>query len=132
MDKTFRAQILRYRSTIQLKREKTKRKPTSIILIITFAIIILMLLLLTPQNPLNQLYSAYSIDSDENTSKRMSVYTGLVISEIMSSNAAAVTDENGAHADWIEIWNSSEHEINLFGLGLSDRGDKIQSITKKY
>lgn len=128
MDKTFRAQILRYRSTIQLKREKSKRKPTSIILIITFAIIILMLLLLTPQNPLNQLYSAYSIDSDENTSKRMSVYTGLVISEIMSSNAAAVTDENGAHADWIEIWNSSEHEINLFGLGLSDRGDKIQFL----
>ena len=36
------------------------------------------------------------------------LYSGLKISEIMSSNRASVTDETGGYPDWIEIWNSSD------------------------
>ena len=40
-------------------------------------------------------------------------YQGLVISEAMSANGSAVPDENGEYPDWIEIWNSSDHDISL-------------------
>ena len=55
-------------------------------------------------------------------------YAGLKISEIMPSNKASVTDENGGYPDWIEIWNSSDHEINLKGLGLSDDGTSVKFL----
>ena len=55
-------------------------------------------------------------------------YDGLRISEIMASNRTSVTDENGGYPDWVEIWNSSDHEINLKGLGLSDDGSSIKFL----
>ena len=55
-------------------------------------------------------------------------YDGLIISEVMSSNGTAVTDENGKYADWVEIWNSTEKSINLNGLGLSDKGDRVRFL----
>ena len=55
----------------------------------------------------------------ESPSAYSDTYEGLKISEIMSSNQSSVTDETGGHPDWIEIWNSSDHEINLKHLGLS-------------
>ncbi len=55
-------------------------------------------------------------------------YDGLKISEIMPSNRTSVTDETGGYPDWIEIWNSSDHEINLKGLGLSDDGSSVQFL----
>ena len=55
-------------------------------------------------------------------------YEGLRISEAMASNKAAVTDETGAYPDWIEIWNSSENDINLKGLGLSDDGSSVKFL----
>ena len=65
----------------------------------------------------------------ENTGdERVGEYAGLVISEIMPANAAAVTDENGSFPDWVEIWNSTDHMINLEGVGLSDKGDRIRFL----
>ena len=55
-------------------------------------------------------------------------YTGLKISEIMPSNRASVTDETGGYPDWIEIWNSSDHDINLKGVGLSDDGTSVKFL----
>ena len=55
-------------------------------------------------------------------------YQGLVISEAMSANGSAVPDENGEYPDWIEIWNSSDHDISLKGVGLSDRNDSIRFL----
>ena len=56
------------------------------------------------------------------------VYDGLKISEIMPSNRSAVTDETGGYPDWVEIWNSSDHEINLKGVGLSDDGSSVKFL----
>lgn len=58
-------------------------------------------------------------------------YAGLVISEIMASNHTAVPDENGEYHDWIEIWNSSDHTINLQNVGLSDNGESIKFLFPK-
>ncbi len=42
------------------------------------------------------------------------------INEIMSSNAATVTDDDGDYSDWIELYNAGTGIINLVGWGLSD------------
>ncbi|MBR4575603.1 MAG: lamin tail domain-containing protein [Clostridia bacterium] len=56
------------------------------------------------------------------------LYDGLKISEVMSSNRSSVTDETGGYPDWVEIWNSSEEEINLKGVGLSDDGTSVKFL----
>ena len=60
--------------------------------------------------------------------ERIGEYAGLVISEVMPSNVTAVTDENGSFPDWVEIWNSTDHLINLENVGLSDKGDRIRFL----
>ena len=42
------------------------------------------------------------------------------ISEVMASNGASVPDDRGEYGDWIEIWNSSANDIDMFNVGLSD------------
>ena len=64
----------------------------------------------------------------ESPSEYTDLYDGLKISEIMPSNRSSVTDEMGGYPDWIEIWNSSDHEINLKGLGLSDDGTSVKFL----
>ena len=44
----------------------------------------------------------------------------LVINEILTSNIASNTDEDGTPQDWIELYNNSDDAINLSGYGLSD------------
>ena len=44
-----------------------------------------------------------------------------VISEFMASNDAGVTDEDGSHADWIEIYNPGGTAVDLGGWFLSDK-----------
>ena len=55
----------------------------------------------------------------------LSTHAGLVLSEIMSDNASAFPDENGKFGDWIEIRNTTAAPMNLKGVGLSDRSDRI-------
>lgn len=47
-------------------------------------------------------------------------YEGLIITEVMSSNANSIADNNGEQDDWLELYNGSDHPINLLGLFLSD------------
>ncbi len=42
------------------------------------------------------------------------------INEFMSSNLAAIADEDGQHADWIELHNPTPESIDLGGWGLTD------------
>lgn len=65
----------------------------------------------------------------ENTGdEHVGEYAGLVISEVMPANSTAVMDENGKFPDWLEVWNSTDHRINLEGVGLSDKGDRIRFL----
>ena len=55
-------------------------------------------------------------------------YAGLVISEVMSANTSALPDENGRFPDWVEIYNSADHALNLDGVSMSNRPDKVKFI----
>ena len=47
----------------------------------------------------------------------------VVISEVMTANAAAWPTESGAFYDWLELWNRSDHSVQLGGYRLSDALD---------
>jgi hypothetical protein len=48
------------------------------------------------------------------------VSSQVLINEFSSLNVSGITDEDGDHSDWIELYNSSASEINLDGYYLSD------------
>lgn len=52
-------------------------------------------------------------------SERLSSQT-IVINEILASNSAINTDEDGSFEDWIELFNVSSETISLNGYGLTD------------
>ncbi len=54
-----------------------------------------------------------------------SVYEGLVISEVMSANSTAVPDENGEFYDWLELYNGTGADLNMEGVMLTNRNDRI-------
>ncbi len=45
---------------------------------------------------------------------------GLVINEIMASNASTIQDEDGDYEDWFEIYNGTNQTVNLQGYKISD------------
>jgi hypothetical protein len=49
--------------------------------------------------------------------------TGIRINEVMTSNKGTVSDGNGNFPDWLELYNSSDKDVNISGYGLSD--DKL-------
>jgi hypothetical protein len=51
--------------------------------------------------------------TDEGTS-------GVIINEVMTSNSGFLPDEQGEFPDWIELYNPTNGDINLYGFGLSD------------
>ncbi|MCI6377295.1 MAG: lamin tail domain-containing protein [Clostridiales bacterium] len=52
-------------------------------------------------------------------------YDGLVISEVMASNASAVPDENGEFSDWLELYNGTGQDLDMEGVMLTNRTDRI-------
>lgn len=46
--------------------------------------------------------------------------TGLMITELMAKNETGLRDEDGAFSDWIELYNSSNHEMDLTDWCLTD------------
>lgn len=52
----------------------------------------------------------------------------LVIHELMSANDGAVADAFGDSEDWIELYNGTDHAIDLTNFGLSDTLDKTKWI----
>ncbi|HEY0257813.1 MAG TPA: lamin tail domain-containing protein, partial [Candidatus Methylacidiphilales bacterium] len=49
-----------------------------------------------------------------------------VISEFMASNKHGLTDEDGKHSDWIEIYNPDETPANLDGWYLTDSASNLE------
>ena len=91
-----------------------------------------LLIMVTPKEV--QKHAYYSTGTEDGlveASKASTGYEGLRISELMSSNHTAVPDDHGAYSDWIEIWNSSDREINMEGVGLSDDGNAIRFLFPK-
>ena len=118
------------RSASRATKLRRRRKRLNFLLLAGFLAVTALIVLVTPKEPLQQ--AAYSIASEDGNIaggiRMVTQYEGLRISEVMPSNRSAVTDENGEYPDWIEIWNGSGKEINLKGLGLSDRSDSIRFL----
>jgi hypothetical protein len=49
-----------------------------------------------------------------------SANTNLSITELMAKNVTSITDEDGTHADWIELFNQGACPLNLDGWFLTD------------
>ena len=43
----------------------------------------------------------------------------------MAANSSAVPDENGNFSDWLELYNGTGHDLNLEGVMLTNRTDRI-------
>lgn len=95
-----------------------------LLIILLFSFVCVSIVLLTPKEP----FSSSSATDRGNTDNSDSNYSGLVISEVMPSNRSAVADDNGSYSDWVEIWNSSDCNISLKNVGLSDRDDTIRFL----
>jgi hypothetical protein len=53
----------------------------------------------------------------------------VLINEFSSSNISGITDEDGDHSDWIELYNNSAQEANLNGYYLSDDAHNLKKWT---
>lgn len=54
-----------------------------------------------------------------------SKYDGLVISEVMAANSSAVPDENGEFSDWMELYNGTGADLDMEGIMITNRTDRI-------
>lgn len=114
------------------KRKRKKSKATIILSLTVCAAVLVLLVLVCPWEPIRHAnYSVGSSDGTAQVGQPSNAYDGLRISEVMASNHGSVPDDNGAYPDWIEIWNSSEQDMDLEGVGLSDRGDSIRFLFPK-
>ena len=100
--------------------QKVKKKDSSKLAVLAVMLVILTgLIVFLPKEPMVVARNAQGGASDAR---------GLVLTEIMSDNASALPDENGAFGDWVEIQNTAEAPINMKNIGLSNRSDKIQFL----
>ena len=81
----------------KLRRRKTRM---NFIILAVFAALIAIMILVTPKEP--QRRATYSVGTEsglvgESEGEVIGAYDGLIISEIMSSNATAVNDEKGKY-----------------------------------
>ncbi|HHU03133.1 MAG TPA: hypothetical protein GXZ91_08420 [Christensenellaceae bacterium] len=108
------------------KTKLNKHTPSRRLLFtIIVAVLLVTFIILGPKEPMKK---ALNIDSDGSI---VSDYEGLLISEVMTSNTSALPDEKGRFSDWAEIWNSTDRQINLEGLTLSDRSDRAKFVFPK-
>src|SRR5882672_11184408 len=49
----------------------------------------------------------------------------VIISEFVASNSSGLTDEDGDHSDWIELFNTSASTVNLNGWYLTDNASNL-------
>ncbi|MBQ8654766.1 MAG: lamin tail domain-containing protein [Clostridia bacterium] len=113
-----------------VKRKKKSRKGI-ILALAAFVALLALIVMISPKEAVTRAHFTTGTQSgqvEEGLGTTGSLYEGLVISEVMSSNRTAVPDENGEYADWIEIWNSSDRAINIANVGLSDRNDSIRFL----
>lgn len=114
------------------KRKRKKSKATIILSLIVCAAALALLVVICPWEPMSHAtHSVGTADGNAQVGEHTNAYQGLRISEIMGSNHGSVPDDTGAYPDWVEIWNSSEHDMDLAGVGLSDRGDSIRFLFPK-
>lgn len=103
-----------------------RKKPAVLPGLLALLAVLALMVVVLPKEPLT--HAATSVQTTDGQAPQgtpSTAYKGFVISEVMSANSASVPDENGEFSDWLEVWNSSGSAIDLTGVGLSDRSDRI-------
>lgn len=100
------------------RKSRYNKKDVRMPLLLTLAGALLLFVIVMPKSPT---VKAVNVSS----SGVVSTHAGLRISEVMTDNAAALPDETGKFGDWVEIENTLDTPMNLKGVGLSDRSDRI-------
>ena len=96
------------------KRKRKKSKATIILSLIVCAAALALLVVICPWEPMSHAtHSVGTADGNAQVGEHTNAYQGLRISEIMGSNHGSVPDDTGAYPDWVEIWNSSENDMDL-------------------
>lgn len=103
------------------RRKKKKQKDTRLLALVVLGAVLALFVVVMPKVPIPKAVNV-------SASGQMSTHAGLVLSEIMSDNASALPDENGQFGDWVELHNTLSEPMNLAGVGLSDRGDRIKFL----
>ena len=60
-------------------------------------------------------------------SNKMYRYDGIMLSELMAADHQILEDELGEFNDWIELYNSTSHEINVAGMLIGDTMEPSES-----
>ena len=105
----------------KLSRRRGNKKDYRAVLLFALAGALVFFVLVMPKNPIAK---AMNVTADGT----VSTHAGLRLSEVMTDNAAALPDESGKFGDWVEIENTLDTPINLKGVGLSDRSDRIKFL----
>lgn len=50
----------------------------------------------------------------------------ILINEFLASNSTGLTDVDGDHSDWIELYNPGNESVNLYGWSLTDNESKLR------
>ncbi len=131
--KPLRQTPRRRSQNVQPEGERPRRKVrvTTVLALVLFSVLVVALVMISPKEPTGRAH--YSVGTQSGLVGEASngvdpYYSGLVVSEIMAANQTSVPDENGEYPDWVEIWNSSDHEVNMRNVGLSDAGDSIRFL----
>ena len=103
------------------RRRSANRKDSRLPMILLLAAVLIILILALPKQPVVKALNVSSSGS-------LSTHAGLVISEVMTDNVSSLPDENGKFGDWLEITNTLDKPLNLKGVGLSDRSDRIKFL----
>ncbi len=103
-------------------RRQRRRRIGNIMAMVLLVALVAALIMFCPKEPVRHAY--YTIGTTDNAVEAAGsvayLYQGLVISEVMTANQTAMPDEDGKYPDWVEIWNSSDQDIDLENVGLSD------------
>ncbi len=99
-------------------RHSANKRDVRLPLLIALGGLLALFVIMMPKTPVVKAVSA-------SASGNLSTHAGLELSEVMSDNASAYPDETGKFGDWVEIHNTLDTPINLKGVGLSDRSDRI-------
>ena len=101
-----------------IQRRKKRRAFSNALALVVLLAVVGFLVVVCPKEP--HKHAVNSVGGATAAGEATSYYSGLVISEVMASNQTALPDENGEFSDWVEIWNGSDHEIDMYNVGLSD------------